>query len=167
VAGVLPAAKAMPVTTPPALDEPLALDELLLAVVLALLVPLDEPRLLVNELPLPLPLLPVGVDLGAALTVKERGLAAVPAEQVTVIGPLLAPAGTIAVTVVALSTLKYAERPLKRTALTPTRYLPFTVTLVPTGPEVGLKLVSAGVGAVDVGDGDGDGDCVSSARITP
>ena len=161
----MPAAKAMPVTTPPALDEPLALDELLLAVVLALLVPLDEPRLLVNELPLPLLL--VGVDLGVALTVKERGLAAVPAEQVTVIGPLLAPAGTIAVTVVALSTLKYADRPLKRTALTPTRYLPFTVTLVPTGPEVGLKLVSAGVGAVDVGDGDGDGDCVSSARITP
>jgi hypothetical protein len=154
----------MPVTTPLALEEPLALDELLLAVVLALLAPLVELRLLVDELaPPPLLLLVgVGVGLGVGVTVKERRLVAVPSEVVTVIGPLLARAGTIAVTTVSLSTLKNAARPLKLTALAPPRSVPVNVTVVPTGPLLGAKLVSVGV---DVGVGDGDGDAVSSVVI--
>ena len=46
--------------------------------------------------------------------------------------------------------------------MAPVKPLPVRVTLLPTGPEVGVKLVSVGVG---VGDGVGDGDAVSSVVI--
>ena len=72
---------------------------------------------------------------------------AVPPAVVTVMGPLTAPAGTIAVTFVSLATLKNAALPPKLTAVVLVRPLPVRVTLLPTGPEVGAKLVSVGVGA--------------------
>jgi hypothetical protein len=153
----------MPLTTP------LALAELPLAVVLALVVPVDELRLLLNELPVPplLLLLPallveVGVGLGERVTVKRAALVAVPSGLVTVIGPLPAPAGTIAVTFVSFATLKNAARPAKPTALTPPRSVPVNVTVLPTAPEVGAKPVSAGVAAA-VGVGVG----VPSPRAAP
>ena len=57
----------------------------------------------------------VGLDLG--VTVKRPALVAVPPAVVTVMGPLTAPAGTIAVTFVSLATLKNAALPLKLTAV--------------------------------------------------
>ncbi|MGD0998795.1 MAG: hypothetical protein ABR941_10840, partial [Thermoleophilia bacterium] len=154
----------MPVTTPLV---PVEAAELLLDVV-----PLEvEPALLVNEPPLLLLdevdgedglLLFVGVGLGLGVTVKRPALVAVPPELVTVIGPLPAPAGTMAERRVSLTTLKNAARPLKLTAVAPVKPLPVRVTLLPTGPAVGVKLVSVGVG---VGDGVGDGDAVSLVVI--
>ena len=59
---------------------------------------------------------------------------------VTVIGPLLAAAGTVAVIRLAESTVyAVAAAPLKVTAVAPVRSLPVIVTLVPTRPLSGLK----------------------------
>jgi hypothetical protein len=161
VAGVLPEAKAMPVTTPLVLLE---------TVELLLEPPEVEAPLPLIEPPLPPPLLSdgvgvdegllllVGVGLGLGVTVKRLALVAVLPELVTLIGPLLAPAGTMAVICVSLTTLKNAARPLKLTAVVPVKPLPIRVTLLPTGPEVGVKLDSVGVGV-------GEGESVLSARI--
>ena len=63
-------------------------------------------------------------------------------------GPLVAPAGTVALSCVSLSTPSVAAaRPLNVTAVAPVRSLPPMVTTVPTGPEVGLRLVSVSAGA--------------------
>jgi hypothetical protein len=89
----------------------------------------------------------VGVKLeivGGFTTVKLPALLAVPAEVVTLIGPLGAPAGTVAVIVLAEPTVKLALVPLNRTALAPVKFVPLIVTLVPTGPLVGVKLETVG-----------------------
>jgi hypothetical protein len=142
----------MPVTTPlvpvelvEAVDPPLELVEV--EVPLPLLKPPLPPPLLLDGVGVGEGLLLlVGVGLGVGVTVKRLALVAVLPELVTVIGPLLAPAGTIALTRVSLTTLKNAARPLKLTAVVPVKPLPVRVTLLPTGPEVGAKLVSVGVG---------------------
>src|SRR6185436_15584228 len=55
---------------------------------------------------------------GAALTVKLAALVAVPAEVVTAIRPVAAPAGTLAVILLAeLTTTEVADTPLKVTAV--------------------------------------------------
>src|SRR5882762_6810128 len=77
-------------------------------------------------------------------TVKLLALLAVPAEVVTLIGPLGAPAGTVAVIAVAEFTVKLALVPLNRTALAPVKFVPLIVTLVPTGPLLGVKLAIVG-----------------------
>src|SRR5438552_9563866 len=59
-------------------------------------------------------------------------------------GPLEAPAGTVAVIAVAELTVKLALVPLNRTALAPVKLVPLIVTLVPTGPLVGVQLVIRG-----------------------
>jgi hypothetical protein len=65
----------------------------------------------------------------------------------TSIDPVVVPAGTVAVICVAESTVKStAATPLKITALAPLRSVPVIVTLVPTGPLDGLKLVIVGAG---------------------
>ena len=42
--------------------------------------------------------------------------------------------------------MKLAALPLNRTAVAPVKFVPLIVTLVPTGPLVGVKLVIVGAG---------------------
>ena len=79
--------------------------------------------------------------------VKLELLVAVPPGVVTLIGPVVAIAGTVAVSVVDSNTLKLiALAPLNITAVAPVKSVPVMVTLVPTGPLVGAKLVMVGAG---------------------
>ena len=69
-------------------------------------------------------------------------LVAVPTGVVTLIGPEVAPVGTVASIEVAEVTVKLALTPLKVTAVAPVKIVPLIVTLVMTGgPLVGVKLV--------------------------
>ena len=79
------------------------------------------------------------------MTVKTDSLAAVPSALVIVIAPLVAPAGTVAVTWTPESTVKVAEAPLNETTVAPVRSLPAMVTSVPTGPEFGEKEAITGI----------------------
>jgi hypothetical protein len=71
---------------------------------------------------------------------------AVPPGVVTEILPVLAPAGTAMVICVALVTLNVAEAPLNATPVAPAKFVPVSITLVPTVPLAGEKLVIVGVG---------------------
>jgi hypothetical protein len=82
--------------------------------------------------------------VGGLMTVKLLALLAVPAGLVTLIGPLAAPAGTVAVIVLAEFTLKPALVPLNSTAVAVLKLVPLIVTLVPTGPLPGVKLETVG-----------------------
>jgi hypothetical protein len=73
------------------------------------------------------------------VTLKLVALVAVPPGVVTVILPVVAPAGTVAVTDVAVLVVNVAVTPLNLTAVTPVRLVPVIVTFVPTGPLVGVK----------------------------
>src|SRR5439155_19507361 len=84
------------------------------------------------------------VVVGGLITVKLPALLAVPPGVVTLIGPLVAPAGTVAVIAVAEPTVKLALVPLNSTAVAPLKLVPLIVTLVPTGPLPGVKLVIVG-----------------------
>jgi len=90
---------------------------------------------------------------GGPTTVKATPLLAIP-PTVTTTGPLVAPVGTSTVILVALQLLAVpAGVPLKVTALGPCaapKFVPVSVTEVPTAPEVGLKLVMPGGGGVTV-----------------
>src|SRR5205814_2529765 len=77
-------------------------------------------------------------------TVRLAALLAVPPGVVTLIGPLVAPAGTVAVIAVAELTVKLALVPLNSTAEAPVKLVPLMVTLVPTGPLPGVKLEIVG-----------------------
>jgi hypothetical protein len=78
--------------------------------------------------------------------VKDVELVAVPAEVVTEIGPVVAPIGTLAFTMVAeLITTALAVTPLNFTTAPEMKLVPLIVTTVPTAPEVGEKLVIVGV----------------------
>ena len=86
-----------------------------------------------------------GVKLAmVGLTVKFPTLVAVPAGVVTAIFPLVAPAGTVAVILVAVTTLKLAGVPLKVTEVVPVKFAPLMVTLAPITPVDGEKLVMRG-----------------------
>jgi hypothetical protein len=63
----------------------------------------------------------------------------------TVMGPEVAPEGTVVLTVPELLTVKADATPLKETAAAPAKFVPVIVTPVPTGPEAGAKEVMAGV----------------------
>jgi hypothetical protein len=76
--------------------------------------------------------------------VKELELVVVPPAAVTLIGPFVAEAGTVATIDVVELPVKTALTPLMRTAVTPVRFNPLIVTLVPAGPLAGVKLVIAG-----------------------
>jgi hypothetical protein len=83
----------------------------------------------------------------AEVTVKLVELVALAPGRATRIGPLLAPEGTVAVmSEWELTTKEEAEVPLKVTELTPWNSLPKICTEVPTGPDVGEKLLIAGCG---------------------
>jgi hypothetical protein len=79
-------------------------------------------------------------------------LVAVPPGVVILIGPLVAPVGTVAVIWVAELTVNTEARPLNVTAVAPVKRDPVIVTRVPTGPFVGVKelIVGAAVGTVTV-----------------
>jgi hypothetical protein len=107
----------------------------------------------VKPVPLIVTPVPVGPELGVkpvipGVTVKLVPLVPVPPEVVTLIGPEVAPAGTVAVIWLPLTTVKLvAAVALKSTADALLKYWPLIVTSVPTGPEVGLKPDTSGVWA--------------------
>jgi hypothetical protein len=119
------------------------------------LVPLKRTALApVKPLPVSVTAVPTGplvgakeARVGAATTVKLVPLVAVPPGVTTWIGPLVAPAGTVVVIVVSVTTVKVGWLvPLNRTALAPVNPLPVSVTAVPTGPLVGAKEARLGAG---------------------
>jgi hypothetical protein len=93
----------------------------------------------------PLPA-PAFAAVKIAVTAKLPALVAVPPGVVTLTGPVVAPAGTIAWIAVSEATVKVAPTPLNATAVAPVKLVPLIVTLVPTGPLVGAKLVIVGGG---------------------
>ena len=103
-------------------------------------VPLKVTRLAFTK---PKPLIVTGVpsdplvgekELILNTTVKLVELVAVPAELVTVIGPLVVPLGTVALIWVSELTVKVADVPLKCTAVVPVKPVPVMVTVCPQPP---------------------------------
>jgi len=88
--------------------------------------------------------LPAFAAVNSAFTAKLLVLVAVPADVITLTGPVVAPAGTVAWIAEAELTEKMAPTPLKVTDVTPLKLVPLMVTLVPTGPLAGVKLVIVG-----------------------
>ena len=65
----------------------------------------------------------------------------------TFTAPLVAPAGTVAVICVSLTTVKLvAAVPLKLTAVAPVKPVPVMATVAPTAPLSGLMLLRVGCG---------------------
>jgi len=93
------------------------------------------------------------VMLGAGtVTVKLLPLLATPPTVTTTV-PVVAPVGTGTTMLVALQVVAVAAVPLNLTVLVPCvapKFAPVIVTLAPTNPEVGFKLVMLGAGAVTV-----------------
>ena len=101
---------------------------------------------LVGENPVIAGPLPVPAD---ATTVKLPALVAVPPPLVvTVIAPVVAPAGTCAVIAVEEFIVKIAAVPLNCTPLAESRLVPLITTVVPAVPLVGAKPVTVGAPAV-------------------
>src|SRR5882672_8372102 len=71
-------------------------------------------------------------------------LVAVPSAVTTLIGPVVAPLGTVAKIAVAEVTVKLALVRLNFTAVAPVKFVPLIVTLAPTGPLTGVKLLIVG-----------------------
>jgi hypothetical protein len=91
------------------------------------------------------PLVGVKLLMAGASTVKLVALVAVPLGVVTLMGPVLAPAGTLTVSWVSeLTTKPGASAPLKRTAVVPVKLTPVIVTGTLCPPLVGEKLLMAG-----------------------
>lgn len=89
------------------------------------------------------------VGAGVATTVKLVALVVVPAGVLTEIAPEVAPLGTITVIdVLELMTKLGAVVPLNLTALVAAKPLPAILTLLPTEPLVGEKLVIDGTEAM-------------------
>ena len=87
----------------------------------------------------------VGVKLAiVGATKKLVALVAGPAGDVTLSGPVVAPAGTVVWIAVSDVTVNVALTPLNATAVAPVKLVPLTVTLIPTAPPVGAKLVIFG-----------------------
>ena len=85
------------------------------------------------------------VMVGGGMTVKLVPLVAVPADVVTLSGPVVAPAGTVAwITVVDVTVKVVALVPLKLTAVTLVKFVPLMVMLAPASPLVGAKPVIVG-----------------------
>jgi hypothetical protein len=66
---------------------------------------------------------------------------------VTVIGPVVALAGTVTTILVAVELLTMARVPLNLTTGEAPKLVPNTVTVAPTAPLIGLKLVIVGEGS--------------------
>jgi hypothetical protein len=87
------------------------------------------------------------VTVGGTRTVKLVPLVPVPAAVVTLIGPVVAPAGTVAVIDDVEFTVWLALVPLKRTAVTPVKPVPVIATDCPTGPLAGFTVVTQWAGS--------------------
>jgi len=83
------------------------------------------------------------------VTLKAVALVAVPPGAVTLIVPVDAPAGTVAAIDVSEPTVNDALVPANLTLVAPVKLVPVIVTLVPTGPLVGLNdAIVGGAGVV-------------------
>lgn len=95
----------------------------------------------------------VGVNeliVGTAFTVKLIALEPQPVAFRTRIGPLVAPAGTTTLRLVAVGVpVGTVWAVPNRTAVTPLRFVPVSVTVVPIVPELGDTLVIVGQFAAD------------------
>jgi hypothetical protein len=93
------------------------------------------------------------VGAPVVVTVKFVELVAVPSGLATAIGPVVAPAGTVAVIFCALSIVNVADVPLKVTLVTlgPLKLWPWIDTEVPTGPLAGENDEIVGAAAQDAG----------------
>ena len=92
---------------------------------------------------------PVMVGAGDAVTVKLAPLVATPPDEITLIGPVPAPLGTLN-TVICVDefTVKIeVATPLKVMRLTPTKFEPVIITWEPGAPAVGVKPEIVGAGA--------------------
>ena len=81
---------------------------------------------------------------------------------VTRIGPVVAPTGTTAVTDVAEFTVTFTADVALNTTVAPQRFVPVIVTLVPTGPLVGVNDVIVGASDAKTSKlicGEATGDC--------
>jgi hypothetical protein len=85
----------------------------------------------------------VGAGVGI-ITVKFDNDAPVPLGVTTVIAPVAAPDGTVAVICVAELTVNVAATPPKRTAVALVKFVPVIVIAAPASPESGEKLVIVG-----------------------
>lgn len=81
---------------------------------------------------------------GAGVTVKLLPAVVVPTAFVIAIGPVVAPAGTVAVIEPLLFTVNVELVPLNFTAVDEKKFEPVIETGVPTGPDGGVKLAIAG-----------------------
>ena len=77
---------------------------------------------------------------------NEVELCAVPPGVVTRMAPVVALLGTVAVIVDALTLVKDAVTLLNETAVVPDKFWPVIVTVVPGGPDEGVKLAIEGTG---------------------
>src|SRR6185436_15488017 len=84
------------------------------------------------------------------MTVKSPALVAVPPGVVTLILPVVAPAGTVVLICVLDTTLKVAAVPLKLTLVVPVKSDPVMVTAAPTRPLVGENEEIVGAGGMTV-----------------
>src|SRR5439155_24717072 len=73
------------------------------------------------------------------VTVKLVALSTLPPSVTTLILPVVAPLGTVTLTLAAVSWVTVALVPLNVTLVAPSRFVPVTVTAVPGGPADGLK----------------------------
>ena len=87
---------------------------------------------------------PLMVGALPPVTLKFDELVAVPETVDSVIRPVLAPEGTVAVTLPSFAKAKDAEVPLNRTALTPVKWFPLIVTDVPITPLEGENPLMVG-----------------------
>ena len=87
---------------------------------------------------------PLMVGALLPVTVKLDELVAVPPGVVTVILPVVAPLGTVAVTLPSFTKTNAAEVPLNRTPLTAVKWFPLIVTVEPIAPLDGEKLLMVG-----------------------
>ena len=83
-------------------------------------------------------------DVIFGVTLKFAVLVAVPTGVVTLIFPVVASEGTVAVILMDELTVKLAVVPLNLTRVAPLKFAPLMTTLVPTLPLVGVKLVIRG-----------------------
>src|SRR5438105_12844247 len=145
----------LPVVAPPSLHAalPISLQLVVLAVV-----PLKVTAPVVPKfVPVMVTAVPTGPEVGlrleragaAELTVKFTPLLAIPPTVTTTL-PVVAPPGTDATMLVALQLVVLAAVPLKVTAPVVPKLVPVMVTAVPTGPDVGFRLVMAGADEVRV-----------------
>jgi len=96
------------------------------------------------------------------VTLNDAALVAFPAGVVTKIGPVVAPAGTVAVIWLSEFTVNAAAEPLNVTEVAPLKALPAIVTAVPGQPELGVNQETVGG---DAGAGRGIGSGVAVAPL--